>query len=195
MILPEGYAQANIRWTGTGLPTGAENVLGIDVSNSVENPGEIAVQLGTAIAQSGLLTQLVNQVLISSILVKFGPEETGDFFELATNYPGTATAGGVPANTSLLVNKITSIGGRRGRGRMYVPGLVETSVDAAGALLPAYRTGLQNCFTSIANYMANNDNPLVLLHGSYSEAVSTPTPITSLSVQPKVATQRRRLRR
>jgi len=107
---------------------------------------------------------------------------------------GTLTGEPVPQNTAHLVKKITASGGRRGRGRMYVPTPTETNVAPNGVLLTAYVTARQAELVSMKAALAAHADvgDLALFHDS---APFTPTPITLLSLQSLVATQRRRLRR
>jgi len=107
---------------------------------------------------------------------------------------GTLAGASVVQNTAHLVRKFTAEGGRRGRGRMYVPTPTETNVNAIGVLLAAYITSRQAELVAMQTALAAHADVdgLALLHDS---APFTPTPITSLVLQQVVATQRRRLRR
>lgn len=110
---------------------------------------------------------------------------------------GTSAGGPVPPNTSVLVKKVTGSGGRRNRGRMFVPSPDELQVGSDGALAAAYRTAWQ---TNIDQLKVGGTihtafgflNEPVLFHETGTQ---TPTPITDLTIDTRVATQRRRLRR
>lgn len=106
---------------------------------------------------------------------------------------GTATAAQVPINSTLLVNKTTGIGSRRNRGRCYPPAtmLAETQVNSLGQIT-ATLSGIQAYFTHIMTGLSTALLQPVLFHQS---PPFTPTPITALTVQPLLATQRRRMRR
>jgi hypothetical protein len=102
----------------------------------------------------------------------------------------------LPPNCALLVRKTTAFGGRRNRGRAYIPGLsLKPSTSPAGMIDGAAVTALQSdandWWAAAANVGPPEVSGLVLLH---SESPFTPTPITGLDVQDKIATQRRRLR-
>lgn len=133
---------------------------------------------------------------------------------------GGNTSLGMPPNVAYLVEKRTSLGGRRGVGRMYVPGVPETNVDDAGNIVGTSLSGINTQLTEMlagllgaatGSYTGLAVTP-VLLHSNSSTTTRTtapgsvtitrtegaaggsPTPITQLQLDPKVATQRRRLR-
>lgn len=108
-----------------------------------------------------------------------------------TPYTGAPTA--LPPNCALLVRKITASGGRRGRGRFYLPGVIEAYADGAGLIDSGTIAILQtNAGTMLSNLLLDADiAQVVLLH---STAPFTPTVITNFVVQNRLATQRRRLR-
>lgn len=115
----------------------------------------------------------------------------------------SATAGGnsastvLPQNSAFLVHKRTPYAGHRGRGRIYIPGVPEAAVDNVGnvgsATLSAWNTPLASFVAAVT--AESTLTGLVVLH-STSIHSTTPAPyyITSLSMDPLLATQRRRLR-
>ena len=202
--LPSGFCQASIRFTGAPLPSGAVCTLGLSHSDIVgATPASVAASLSTALTASGRPfssgSNLSAAITLASILVKFGPMATGPSAELAV---GTAIgAGGVdtpPPNTAVLIAKNTALGGKRGKGHMFHPGLIETQVTSAGAVDPAQVTGMQLKWNSLWTQLDSIALRPVLLH-SYDpdagESPIAPTPITSFTVQATVASQRQRLRR
>lgn len=118
--------------------------------------------------------------------------------------PGIQGPNATPQNTALLFRKTTASGGRRNRGRMFVPGLVEGSVGNTGVIstadAPAYQTAADELFDNLVTL----ECPMVILHPAVpgrpmkpatdALAAATPTPVTALQLQPVAATQRRRLR-
>lgn len=103
-------------------------------------------------------------------------------------------------NTALLLRKVTALGGRKNRGRMYIPGPKETALDAGGFLVGTY---LPDQEAAVASYLSGLratlwfDEPY-LFH-SYDTAappvpLPAPTEITALHFQNRAATQRRRMR-
>lgn len=106
------------------------------------------------------------------------------------NDPGTGSAGLDPPATSILVNKLTLLGGRSGRGRMFIaqPNGANTFDD--GTLSTAYLTSTQGFLdTLIAAIETVVGGDAYLLHSGPSPA---PTLIQSFVVDRKLGTQRRR---
>jgi hypothetical protein len=111
----------------------------------------------------------------------------------------TAAVGGgafnaLPQNVSLLIEKLASIGGRRNRGRFYVPGINELDILSNGAVDPtartAWQTGANNFYLGFDSAV-NVGDPVIL----HTLAPFTPTVVDQFVVDPVCATQRRRLRR
>ena len=104
---------------------------------------------------------------------------------------GANAAACVPQNTAYLFTKGTAFGGRRNRGRMFVPGVREGDVDNVGVVLPATVTALNTSAATLLAGLVTDGNPMVLFH---SEAPFTPPFVQTMLCQPVAATQRRRLR-
>ena len=127
-------------------------------------------------------------------LTRYGVEETrtpADVDRVLAPENGTVSGDPMTPQVAYLVKKLTALGGRRNRGRFYLPGVVESKVDGAGNVLGAFQTTIQ---TSMDDFMTDTgaaDIGVVILHSDGG----TPTDVTSLQVEPKVATQRRRLKR
>jgi hypothetical protein len=192
-VIPNGFAQANFRYSGGGFPEGAEWTLGLDVSGAIGGPVGVATDLLTNYTAT-IRTVLPAATVLTSVLVKFGPNDLGPSGEVAGSYPGTG--GGVQTSSAvaILVRKVTSIGGRPGRGRFFLPGVQESEVDAAGILTTGFVDGLQDEMDNFYAELVSSAMPPVLLH-SETSPLSTPTVITSFQVDARVATQRRRQRR
>lgn len=193
MLIPDGYAQANLRFTGGSAPSGAQIVLGVDVRGTTDSPSEVAQTLYEAYA-IGPLTVSVNTLILAAVDVKFGPTLTGPSGTFTGATTGTLAVTGIQPGTALLVDKNTAAGGRSGRGRVFMPGVTEADVDASGNVGAAYRSAAQAQWFEFGTGMTAAGIPLVVLH-SAGAPITTPTPITSFSVQARVATQRKRLRR
>lgn len=106
-------------------------------------------------------------------------------------FQGTAAGETLPQNCAYLVRKRTALGGRRGRGRMYVPPFwfSEATVDSRGYLTSAAVTAAQ---TRMNNWFSGSG--WVILHAPGISATPDPTEIVSFVVQNQIATQRRRMR-
>jgi hypothetical protein len=105
---------------------------------------------------------------------------------------GTGGTGVLPSNCSVLVKKLTGVGGRQNQGRNFWPSMVaEGSVDARGLINAATVTAFQNAFNAVWTDLSTPaDSDPVILHSS----LLTPTLLIGLAVAPLIATQRRRMR-
>lgn len=127
----------------------------------------------------------------------FAGTSAGDVsFDSATgNGAGAIVAAPVPQNTAYLIRKSGALAGRKHRGRMFIPGVRESVVEAVGSLTTGEQsriTALVDAFFFTRTTSAVYDS-FEILH-SYGDA-TIPTPITAMRIDPVVATQRRRLRR
>lgn len=112
----------------------------------------------------------------------------------------------LPPNCAILIDKNTNRAGRRNRGRMFVPGAGEDETEASGALtapsLVRWTEYADGVF-GLADGPTTNLGDAVILH-SYvwtgdvdpgpPVGFPVPTVITSLTVDPMIGTQRRRMR-
>lgn len=113
---------------------------------------------------------------------------------VGTNSTGTT----LPNNISLLVKKQTGIGGRAHRGRCFVPpfNLVGVDVDQRGYLQSGWLSAHTSRITGWLGYgITGTLRPRpVILHDDGIATPSTPTLLTAVVLDARVATQRRRLR-
>lgn len=191
MIIPVEYAQVNYRFGGAACPLGAEITFGIRHVASGLSAGEVAEAFRDFYAPS-ILTYQQQDCILTNTHVKFGPNDTGQFADVPSNLDGDATGDAIAPQVSALITKTTNTGGRRGRGRLFMPGLPESAVDQSGVVDPANRAALTGVWEDFREAIAAADLPMVVLHSSGSVA---PTTVTALSCQGQVATQRRRNRR
>jgi hypothetical protein len=117
--------------------------------------------------------------------------------------PGTGSAAVTqfcPQNTALLVKKLTTHGGRPGRGRFFWPYVAEPDVDNTGVLnsstLTTWATLFNNFLLALADTSHGAATPMVILHNRRKDGtLPAPYVVTGLILDSIVATQRRRLRR
>lgn len=106
---------------------------------------------------------------------------------------GSGTGGYLPQNNAMLIRKVSGLAGRKNRGRIYVPyAASEDATDNYGNIGGAAlsdQQGRADAFLSDATSLTPVYG-LVILHS----AAGDPTDLTNLSVQGRIATQRRRLR-
>lgn len=192
MLIPSGFAQANIQFTGAGVPHGAEVTIGLDHTGTGMTPTQVAQAVDNAYFDAGIPLLLADNVDETSILVKFGPNSTGPSVIEATNNPSSGPGQAAP-QLAWLVRKVTALGGRAGRGRLYWPGLPEAAVGETGIIVSASVVAMQTAMDTFLSELQGAGLPPVVLHAEGSP-LSTPTPITDFVVQSLCATQRRRVR-
>lgn len=193
MIIPTGYAQVNLMFTGSALPNGAQVTLGYKLGTGFDDPAILAAGVIAAIDGSDWLANVHVQNVISSVLAKLGPNDTGASAEVPCDIEGTYSSGGCKPNTTFLISKTTAVGGHAGRGRAYWPGVPDNEVENDGTIQGATLVAAQSDLSSLFSDLDSVSDGLYLLHGAGSP-VSTPTKITQFLLDARVATQRRRLR-
>lgn len=106
---------------------------------------------------------------------------------------GTGGGAPVPINCALLVTKLTGVGGRRNKGRMYIPPFLpgESQVDQNGVLASGVQATIQGQIDAAVAANEADDIGYVLFHQTGSD---TPTTVTELRLENLIATQRRRMR-
>lgn len=209
MTIPEFFYQATIEMIGTALPNGAAWTFG-GANIATTTAEDVANRVAVAISSSTLMSNFSSSVEISAVLIKLGPDETGPSFYRVTGIPGSLGSAAVPPAVSALVVKSTDAGGRRGRGRFFLPGLLETEVTQAGVIDGARRSAINTDLAALLTLLDTDDLPMVLLHDRSTEWVlvdgqprriptggAPPAPdiVNQLSVQASAGTQRRRQRR
>lgn len=194
MLIPDGYAQVNHLCVGPGLPTGAQWTYGLDVRTAGMSAIEVGEMIVSTWNDASPWSSFSTAWASHQALVKFGPNDTGESGLAGVMNGGTASGPSCSPNVALLVRKQTGAGGRSGRGRMYLPCWTEGQVGDAGVIDETARGNVQIQLNAWFQQFAVNGIPWVVLHGA-GAPLTTPTPITALSVDSTAATQRRRLRR
>jgi len=193
MFIPGEYGQVNWKFEGTALPTGAEVTCGFWHHNFAGTIQEVAEFFYDQWA-TNIMPDLASTCGLVSALVKYGPNETGAQYEHIETTVGTAGGEVAPANTAILVTKNTIVGGRKGKGRMYIPCPSESDVSPGGELGSAFVTALSADLETMRDNAFSEELPFRLLHGEY-DPQPAPYHIESFTVSSTVATQRRRQRR
>lgn len=195
MIIPNGYAQVNLNWGGTSLPNGAQTTFGVQRVSSGESPAQVGALVHAHLVTANVRNVLTTTTRLQSILVKFGPNATGPSAVTVGTIVGQQSGESVPPNTAALIHKTTAFGGRAGRGRMYLPGIQDTTVGADGGMNPTIAATITGQWEAFRALMEGDDFPLVLLHGTTTGPIEDPIRITALACDGRAATQRRRLRK
>ena len=208
MTIPVGFGQATILMSGNGLPTGGAVVLGFE--NELGSSAQAAADAYGEAWRDQVMPLLTDDVTLDEVVVKLGPDDVGPTASSAYSTAGTIVTENTPPNTAYLVKKTSNLGGRRGRGRIYIPGVDETKVTSDGRLEATKLGQLQTAMDAFEGEVALAGFPLMILHNPATiwvledgqprreptaDPIPVPTPVLDLIVQSTVATQRRRLRR
>ncbi len=162
---------------------------------SVSDPQDVCTDAHAA--WSDHIADLTSTIVdLTRVTLKVGPSSTGATYQDVTAASGNDGGSLLPPNSAVLVQKLTNLGGRKGRGRVYLPGISEISgtLDSSGT----FSSGEAGVITAAMNALlldigtgsASEGAPLVLLHSDST----TPTLIVQFFCENKIATQRRRLR-
>lgn len=185
-----GYARALFVFSGDDVPLGAATSIGLEAPPT---------GFDDAIAQSVLDAYVDNMlglstagVTLDELRLKVGPEASGPTIVIASGDSGEQAAAAAPPNVSNLVRLgVENVSNRFG-GRMFVPGVNEGQVDGAGLWSSAYLSDGQ---LKVNGFLSD----LVLQAGCapvvFSSTGAPPRLVTTGTLDPRVATQRRRLRR
>lgn len=189
-MIPTGYAQLSLAHTGDNFDGECINTFGIQNTVDMDAAG-IGDAFKGALTATDLLTWYSSSVLLTEVRVKLGPDSTGESAVTDIGLTGDVGGQSVSPQVAMLVRRNTALGGRRGRGRFYIPGLPAATLDNSGTFDPANVEAIVEEWTALFAAMSFVGLNSVLLHDS----PLTPTPITTLVGQSRVATQRRRARR
>lgn len=188
-IIPEGFAKCTITFGGDAVNFPAAITFG--VSNEGDATPLTIAGVVLAAYDDHILPDLSEDLTCVKILTKNGPNDVGPFAEVDDGNAGGASSVCVPPQVSLLVKKLTAAGGRKNRGRLYQPGIPRSATNDRGEVLTANLATFVTDWGSFLSSIETAGHPMVLLH----ESSLTPTPVTSLSPEVTLATQRRRQRR
>lgn len=201
LIIPPGFAEIAMEIVNAGDPDPWYVTWGVDTDAA---DGDI---VGVGLASIGSfddswLVQLSNDSRVTGCFVTLGQDGAPirQFVSNPATGQGTNSTAKLPQNCALLVRKNTGIGGRRSRGRFFLPGIVsEANVDNVGRIsggaMTEYQSAADTQLVLLADPVgAPPSTPMVVLHSSGNSAIIDPTPVVSLSVDSVISTQRRRLR-
>lgn len=221
LTIPAGDGIATYRFTVSGDSEEMNCVVGVRTASPPLGVDH-ANRLMRAMATTVLLNISSSTTLLGVTLrVK---QDGGDFLVFESNaasVTGGAAGAAAPQNTALILRKVTTRGGRRGKGRMFIPGIPEGVVDQAGILTATARTDFTTLAgqflaalsaTAVAGPPAQAPVVTTIQHSNSTttsrssgggvrtitvvEGAAGPAPddIVQYAVDPRVGTQRRRLR-
>lgn len=191
---PVGAAQVTFVFTLTGDLEPMVTTMGV-VPVTPMNAFEIADIANDAVAgPAGPF--LASQVLVgytylgarASLKLIDGFQVSEDF---ANPQVGVKAGGCLPSNCAELWDKRSALGGRKNRGRCFVPPCYfsEVDVDARGTIT-ATKLSRQLQLDNMVDFFAAADLPLAIFHSDGA----APTMVTAMTLQSTIATQRDRMR-
>lgn len=179
-------------WTGSALPQGAFARMGVFDDTFAGDPADEVDAIRTNWNES--LNDEVHSA--ATVVFRLSEWQGGGLVVLADSTPLAGGAGSgdpLPPNVTYLMRKNTASGGRRNRGRMYIPAVPEANSNGGGDLTPTAATNFAADCTSFLEKMAADDLTLTLFRQNAADEFLM-TAITSLVGEGRLATQRRRLR-
>ena len=199
LIIPPGFAQVTIPFRHASLAREAVITFGVDVSASGGDYVAVADELLEDYSTT-LGTILDSDVTAGPVRLRVG-QDGGDPLAVEGTTTFAAGAGGasLPSNCAVLFKKTSATGGRKGRGRFYLPwSAADSGVNDVGQIDPAdvpeYQTLADDFLTALT--AGTQDTPMVILHDSTGIGIEPPPSVVlALTVDPLIANQRRRLGR
>lgn len=187
-----GFAEVTVSYDVPGSGSPAMTVFGVD-AGVITDPRTIADAIGVILAStSSFRDNMDSNTGITRVKVLLNID--GEPFlvgESSTSIAGALSGSALPPNNAYLVKKVTGLSGRQYQGRMYIPGVPEASVNEGGFLETADLASLQLNMNQFLAALSTAGYPMVLLH---TAPLATPTSVTSLIVDTRIGTQRRRMR-
>jgi len=189
LLIPAGFGQAVASFDFIGGQSNPLNMVFGYQNTNAQSPAAAAATIGGQIGTAFAGVVFTNQVTFLSLSVIQNPGQQTGLAVFST--PGGSAGLCAPPNTAYLVHKVSTLGGRPGRGRMYWPSVDTGDVNEAGVVNGPSLVVLQSAMTVLFQQLAVLFLPMVILHTS---PAIPPTVISGLVADPVVATQRRRLR-
>lgn len=199
LVIPTGYGLWTFELQHAGVQHTALVTLGFKVATPPYTQAQTASALGAfATGMAGIHDTEVTYSRCIALIGNDGPLIRFEAAGVATGSRPAVTI--MPPNVSYLLRKTTAFSGRRYRGRMFIPFVAQGPGNVAqnGQLSAAELVILTGRGTALmANLVAAGPNAseLSLLHAVGESATPSPTPITTLTGDDFVATQRKRLAR
>lgn len=197
--IPPGYAQISLRMSDTSVPHPMVVTMGAKLTTTPP-PVSSASQLLTALSNAfkPLFPSSVTFTSVHLLVGNDGPPMAADASgSVAGTRVGVSLA---PPQVAWIIQKKTAFAGRQFRGRLFLPFVNETNVNASGTLDPSDVTLLSNACAALdalpsGTPAANITNWAILHREPKSGSAPAPTAVSVHIASSKVATQRRRLER
>ena len=196
--IPVNYGEAAFIMSGANGTQPFVCTLGVDLGHYAGSESVAADNLfgWWAINLNGRMHE---SMALERVLIAVGQPD-GTAPTVSSSLPaanGTRDSANVPINCAVIINKTTGLPGRKGRGRMFLPGMLsEGEAGLSGELNGTTRTWFNGTFSDM--YTALNEGteemspiPPVLLH---SDPDVEPTALLAFTCASVVGTMRKRIR-
>lgn len=192
---PDGDFVVAHSWTSTGDLEPMSVTYGIHGNSPGNTADTVATEIDALWIIAGLSDPAsfhVNWQYIGFTVTEYTAEGT-IVAERPSAVSGTKAGTTLPPNCAMLFHKRTLSGGRRNRGRCFLPAayLGEALVDNNGIIDNQTRLDRQTAWEAYRVAIFENDLIMVVHHES---APFIGTPVAAIVFDSKIATQRRRLR-
>lgn len=197
LIVPPGFGLAAFEMTGAVGTQPYITTMGLTLGLGEDTAVDLANAAFDVYAQN-IVPEMSNALRLSRVTLFVGDDgPSGSVDSVRPSVVGAATASHPPTALSAIARKGTADLGRRGRGRMFIPGILnESDVQQDGSVAASAISSTQAALDGFLDDLVTGGTaspPLgpVLLH---SAAPADPTPITSLLLAPLVGWIRGRIR-
>jgi len=136
--------------------------------------------------ETNVLPLQSNAITLNSVTLR--DSDANVFVSSQSPAQGGASSEMEQPQVAVLVKKLSTIGGRANKGRMYIPGVPGAALVPEGVMASGVQATWQNGFDNFFASLGATDVGMFILHSG----VAFPTSVSSLQVSPVVATQRRR---
>jgi hypothetical protein len=202
LIIPVGFAQVILPMKHSALARTAVITYGIDVTDAA---GDFAVAADDQVLKfdNAWTSELDSNVTVGPATLRVG-QDGGDplAVEGSVTAAGDESAAMLPPNCNLLVKKSTSLGGRRGRGRCFIPWVVQDAAcdevgNIDGTSLGVRIADAETWLANLAGVAPGTyESPMYLLHDSRGAGTEpAPTLVTGVTCPALIAVQNRRIGR
>lgn len=200
LVIPTGFAAVAAQIRNSGDPDPWYFTWGVDLADAGGDYQAVADACGT-FAFEAFVQHMAPTSVLAGVSLRIGQDAADPLTLLFPfNAAGGSGAAKLPQNCAALIEKQTTRSGRTGKGRMFIPNyLNESAVSDVGVIDGSYRSERQAAISQAFDVLLDPDLagpalPMVLLHNAGAPQGTAPTPITNLTLQTTISTQRKRLR-
>jgi hypothetical protein len=134
----------------------------------------------------------LNEIKMTDMSSPTAPSET---FTTSLPTPGTGSAPGLPGNVTVAIKLGTRERGRSFTGRLFHVGLQNNNITG-NQINPGYSAYIKNAYEQLLTALSTGTLDWVVVsfvHNKVLRTAGVATPITSISIDPNLDSQRRRL--